>query len=295
VIFEAFDLPTVVTVAPVAGGLAVQWMWFKRRLNAGRRAAEDRAAASRREAMRAMHDALVATERAERTRDEFLARMSHELRTPLNAVIGFSRVLEANRAGNQRPEDIQLLRRVRAGGEQLLHLVEDVLEQARIARGNLTVELSDADVAAVTQRVIASHAPRAATRGLSLNGTVPWTPVNAPLDSGKFEQVLDHLIENAIKFTASGEVHVELITDGTSGAPLRLTVSDTGIGIPAERIEQIFEPFEQVESDRRRSYDGAGLGLPLARQLCSAMGCDLSVASRPGKGSRFTIEFPGTE
>jgi signal transduction histidine kinase len=253
---------------------------------------DERAAAAQREAMSAIHDAIVATERAHRTRDEFLSRMSHELRTPLNAVIGFSRVLEANRAGNQRPEDLQLLGRVRAGGEQLLRLVEDVLEQARIARGNLTLDVSDADVVAVVQRVIAIHAPRAAMKGLHLDATLPLEPALTPLDAGRFEQVLDHLVENAIKFTASGGIHVELIADEDSGAPIRLVVSDTGIGIPAERIEQIFEPFAQVESDRRRSYGGAGLGLPLARQRCAAMSCVLSVASKPGKGSRFIIEFP---
>src|SRR5687767_9485918 len=116
-----------------------------------------RAEAARREAMRAMEKALREAEAAKKSRQEFLARMSHELRTPLNAVIGFSRVLENNRAGNQRPEDIQLLGRVRAGGEQLLRLVEDVLDQSRIERGHLTLVLEETDVSVIVRNVVKTY------------------------------------------------------------------------------------------------------------------------------------------
>src|SRR3989442_7324082 len=135
------DFDVALAIAPVAGVLAIRELWSRHRLQADLRLREERAQEARREAMRAMQQALEAAADARKSREEFLARMSHELRTPLNAVIGFSRVLQNNRAGNQRPEDLQLLGRVRAGGEQLLRLVDDVLDQSRIERGQLALAL----------------------------------------------------------------------------------------------------------------------------------------------------------
>ena len=254
----------------------------------------ERAEAAKREAMRAMQEALVEAEAARKSREEFLARMSHELRTPLNAVIGFSRVLENNKAGNQRPEDIQLLGRVRAGGEQLLRMVEEVLDQSSIERGQLNLALDKVNVVEITQRAASSFRSTAALKGLRLVTELP-DALNVPatqLDGGRFEQVVQHLIDNAIKFTTQGMVKLTLVTDAATHAPRRLIVADTGIGIPAEQLEEIFEPFAQAETGAGRSYGGAGLGLPLARQLCEAMGCHLSVESEVRVGSRFVIGFP---
>ena len=122
---------------------------------------------------------------------------------------------------------------------------------------------------------------------------LPESAALIALDGGRFEQVLRHLVDNAVKFTGSGSIKITLVTDAASGRPTRLSVSDSGIGIPADRLDQIFVPFEQLESGTRRSYGGAGLGLPLARQLCEAMGCQLLVESTAGSGSRFTVKFPG--
>ena len=251
-----------------------------------------RAEAARREAMRAMHQALVEVETTRRTREEFLARMSHELRTPLNAVIGFSRVLENNRAGNQRPEDIKLLGRVRAGGEQLLRMVEDVLEQSRIERGQLELALEETDVGEIARRVVKEYRSMAAIKGLQLQLELPTEIPTLQLDARRFEQVVQHLVDNAIKFTSDGMVKVTLVTDAATHRPARLVVKDTGIGIPPEQLEEVFEPFAQGETGHDRSYDGAGLGLPLARQLCEAMGCRLTAESQVHVGSRFVIRFP---
>lgn len=252
----------------------------------------ERAESARREAMRAMQQALVEAETAKKSREEFLARMSHELRTPLNAVIGFSRVLENNKAGNQRPEDIQLLGRVRAGGEQLLRMVEDVLDQSSIERGQLSLALVDTDVAAIVRRVVKNYRSMASLKGLKLQMELPGDVPMLRLDAGRFEQVVQHLVDNAIKFTSEGVVKVTLVSDAATARPVRLIVSDTGIGIPAEQLEEIFQPFAQGETGLRRSYGGAGLGLPLARQLCEAMGCCLTVESAPHVGSRFVIRLP---
>ena len=226
--------------------------------------------------------------------EEFLARMSHELRTPLNAVIGFARVLESNRAGNQRPEDLQLLGRVRANGEKLLRLVDDVLDQSRLVRGELKVELADTNVVEVTSRVAEHYRPQAAAKGLRLLALLPESTIPpVRLDPHRFQQVVGHLLDNAVKFTVSGKIKVRLVTDDATRRSVALVITDTGIGIPADKIGQIFEPFEQVDGTKSRSFDGSGLGLSLARELCTAMDCRLTVDSEVGKGSRFTIRFPG--
>ena len=288
-----FDLPFVLATAPF-GVLAIKGLWTRNRPDARLRAREERARRAHREAMRAMQDALIAASAAQKTREEFLARMSHELRTPLNAVIGFSRVLESNRAGNQRPQDIALLHRVRVGGEQLLRVIEDVLNQSSIEGGQLSLELRDTDVGAIVNRVVDDYRELASSKGVHIESVSPESAPPIALDAGRLAQVVEYLVDNAIKFTNDGAVRIILATDGASGRPSRLTVSDTGIGIPANRVDEIFEPFEQLEGSRDRNYGGVGLGLPLARRLCDAMGCALSVESQVGQGSRFTIRFPTT-
>ncbi|HEY8174162.1 MAG TPA: HAMP domain-containing sensor histidine kinase [Gemmatimonadaceae bacterium] len=286
------DWYIALAVAPFAGAFAIRELWSRIQLQMDLRAREERAQAARREAMRAMQDALVATKAADKSREEFLARMNHELRTPLNAVIGFSRVLESNRAGNQRPEDIQLLGRVRAGGEKLLGLIEDVLDQSRIERGQLALALDDTNVVDIASRVVESYRSMAVAKGLRILAVLPEFASTIPLDAGRFEQVLLHLVDNAVKFTISGTVRVTLVTDVATYLPSHLIVADTGIGIPKGHLGRIFEPFEQVDASERRTYGGAGLGLPLARQLCEGMACRLTVESEAGRGSRFTIRFP---
>ncbi|MEX2178909.1 MAG: HAMP domain-containing sensor histidine kinase [Gemmatimonadaceae bacterium] len=227
----------------------------------------------------------------EQTRDEFLSRMSHELRTPLNAVIGFSRVLEANRAGNQRPEDLALLQRVRENGEQLLQLVQDVLDHSRIRRGMLQMHITDTNVADIAATVAARHRRSATEKGVRIVLALPEKAPAVRLDEEQFVQVVRHLVANAVKFTQHGTVNVNVVTDAAN-RPVRLEVVDTGVGIPVANLARIFEPFEQGDAGMGRSHEGAGLGLPLAHQLCEAMGCRLSVVSDPGTGSRFTIHFP---
>jgi signal transduction histidine kinase len=279
-------------IAPVAGALAWRGLWSRRRIQADIREREERVRRDREEVMRAMQEAHAAAEVAQKNREEFLARMSHELRTPLNAVIGFSRVLENNKAGNQRPEDIQLLGRVRAGGERLLRLVEDVLDQSQIEKGQLRLEVHETDVVAIAARVASTYRSFAATKGVRLEAVLPkWAPT-VPLDAPRFEQVLRHLVDNAVKFTASGIVRLAVVTDAATNRPSRIQIADTGIGIPAQALQRIFQPFVQGDGGTARPYGGAGLGLPLAKQLCDAMGCRLSVESEVGIGSRFTIRLP---
>lgn len=286
------ELYLALAVAPFTALMAIRELWSRRRSRDALRSREQEAEIMRREAMRAMHEAVNAERAAQQSRAEFLARMSHELRTPLNAVIGFSRVLEKNGAGNQRPEDVQLLGRVRAGGEQLLRLVEDVLDQSLIEQGQLTLAFDQVDVARIAREVVASYRSSAVAKGLRMLAVLPESCAPIALDGGRFEQVLRHLVDNAVKFTGAGSIKITLVTDAATRRPTRLMVADSGIGIPLDRLDQIFIPFEQVQGGAHRSYSGAGLGLPLARQLCEAMGCTLTVESEVGRGSRFTVRFP---
>ena len=289
------DLQFSLALVPFIGALAIKELWSRIRLTADLRAREEQAETTRREALRAMQEALIKGEAAQKSREEFLARMSHELRTPLNAVIGLSRVLEKNGAGNQRPEDLQLLGRVRASGQQLLRLVEDVLDQSRLGAGELALALEDTNVVDIATRVVRNYRTAAVAKGLRMLAVLPDSALPIRVDAGRFEQVLGHLMDNAVKFTVVGSIKVTMVSDPATGRPTRMIIADTGIGIPPDQIERIFEPFEQVDSSARRTHGGAGLGLPLARQLCEGMGCRLSVESQVGTGSRFTIRFPRTD
>ena len=240
----------------------------------------------------ALSQAFVVLSEVRTSREEFLARMSHELRTPLNAVIGLARVLENNKAGNQRPEDIQLLNRIRANGERLLALIEDVLEHSRAEQGRLEVAPADIDVASITRRVVEEYRCAAKAKGLRLLAIVPDSAQPVRLDPRAYERVLRYLVDNAVKFTGSGSIKVMLVVNSDTGRPVRVVVADTGIGIPEAEIERVFAPYEQLDGTMARRYDGIGLGLPLARELCAAMGCSLDAESEVGKGSRFTVRFP---
>src|SRR5438045_5743289 len=188
------DWHLALALAPFAGAFAIRGLWSRLQLRVDLRAREARAQAVRREAMVAMQQALIVAETARRSREEFLARMSHELRTPLNAVIGFSRVLEKNQAGNQRPQDLELLARVRDSGERLLRLIEGVLDQAGLRAGPLPIALADTDVAAVSRRILSEFEIRARAKGIHIYGMIPRQPCTARLDGGRFEQIVYHLM-----------------------------------------------------------------------------------------------------
>jgi signal transduction histidine kinase len=207
-------------------------------------------------------------------------------------VIGFSKVLESNKAGNQRPEDIEMLKRVRSGGERLLRLIDNVLDQSDMDQGKIEIAPERVDVSVLAERVMDQHRAAASAKGLRMVGVLPPISPSIELDPRRFEQVLGHLIDNAIKFTDAGSVRVVMVSDAATNRPTTLTVSDTGMGIPADSIERLFAPFEQGDNSSRRTHGGSGLGLPLARRLCHAMGCQLVVESQVGRGSRFSIRFP---
>jgi len=222
-------------------------------------------------------------------REEILSRLSHELRTPLNAVIGFSRVLGTNRAGNQRVEDLVMLERIRAGGERVLDLVEDLFDVT--AGPPARPVLVPVNVAAMAAIAVRENMRTATRKGISLDLLVDADGM-VPLDAARLLRVLRKLVSNAVKFTASGGVLVTVRAHAGAGAPAAIVVRDSGIGIPSELQAAIFEPFVQADRGTRRSCEGAGLGLSVARSLAESMNCRLTMESQPGVGSQFVLLFP---
>ena len=218
-----------------------------------------------------------------------LARLSHELRTPLNSVIGFSRVLGTNSAGNQRAEDLAMLERIRASGEQLLGLVEDLFDVSAPTLPPQT--MVPVDVAAAAATAVRESLDMAMKKGISIDLMVEADGL-VSLDAARLLRVLRKLVSNAVKFTSAGGVVVTVRAHAGAGAPASVSVRDSGIGIPRELQAAIFEPFIQVDGSTRRSHEGAGLGLSVARSLAESMKCRLTLESELGAGSQFVLYLP---
>jgi len=228
-------------------------------------------------------------EAASRAKSEFLAMMSHELRTPLNSVIGFSNVLLRNRGGNLRERDLVYLRRIRAGGQHLLSLINELLDLSKIEAGRMRVDRAPVALGSLVDDVIASFEGQLRDRPIALESDVPARLAPVMTDPAKLLQVLMNLIGNAVKFTERGTVMVRVIADPASRRPERIEVADTGIGIPAERQQAIFDAFEQADSSTARRFGGTGLGLAVSKSLCDVMGYGLEVRSEAGVGSVFSV------
>ncbi|HEU5210328.1 MAG TPA: CHASE3 domain-containing protein [Longimicrobiales bacterium] len=241
------------------------------------------------EALRAARDS---AEAANRTKSEFLARMSHELRTPLNSVIGFANILLRNKGGNLRPQDMVYLERINENGGHLLTLINDVLDLSKIEAGKIELEITTFSLSELIDEVLRQWDGQMPA-GLALRAEVPGGIAPIDSDRARLKQVLINLVSNAVKFTERG--HVTVKVDAEAFAPRRILVSDTGIGIEADRLGPIFEAFEQAESSTARRYGGTGLGLPISRRLCHLLGYSLEVESQVGSGTTFTIDLAPPE
>jgi len=254
------------------------------------------------EELQAAYDQLVARQRelelaragaedASRAKSQFLTTMSHELRTPLNAIGGYVQLMEMEIQGPLTEQQRHSLDRIARSQRHLLRLVNEVLNLARIEAGRVDFALEDLVMADVVASVVPMVEPQLASAGLRLESSVD-PALRAVADWEKTQQILINLLTNASKFTpAGGCVNVEAIAE-TGARRLLLRVADTGIGISADRLASVFEPFVQVHPEPARRAEGTGLGLAISRDLARGMGGDLTAESTPGVGSIFTLSLP---
>ena len=248
-----------------------------------------------REAVQARRDAEEAraqAEEANQAKSAFLAAMSHELRTPLNAISGYVDLLEMGIRGPVTAAQVEDLGRIRRSARHLLGLIDDVLGFARLGAGSLTYHVREVPLAPLLADAEIMVAPQSAERGLRLT-IHPCPPeLRVRADAEKAQQILLNLLGNAIKFTPQGgEVEVSWAAEP---GRVRVAVRDTGVGIPSEKLAQVFEPFVQVDRQYAPSV-GVGLGLAISRELARAMGGELTAQSTPGAGSTFTVSLAAVE
>lgn len=238
-----------------------------------------------------LHEAKDAAEAANRTKSQFLANMSHELRTPLNAIIGYSEMLAEEAGDLGRPDFVQDLERIRSSGRHLLSVINEVLDLSKIEAGRMDVFLETFELKPLIKGVIESVAPLVTANGNHLELRVDRAVAGMHTDQTKLRQILLNLLSNACKFTQDGSITVEA---GLSPAAdeLVLSVRDTGIGMSAEQLARLFQPFTQADASTTRKYGGTGLGLTISRHFAQMMGGDIAVASDAGKGTVFTVRLP---
>jgi PAS domain S-box-containing protein len=227
-------------------------------------------------------------EEANRVKDEFLAMLSHELRTPLNAVLGYTRMLRDGHLGPDRRE--RAIETIERNANLLGQLVADVLDVSSIVTGKVRLNMTSCDLNSIVQAATDVVRPSADAKGIELRIEAPKTPVRATCDGERMQQVFWNLLSNAVKFTPSGEVAIALTN---SGGRAKVTVTDTGVGIPAHALPFIFQRFWQGETAAHRGTGGLGLGLALARHFVELHGGTIQAASEgEGKGATFVVMLP---
>jgi CheY-like chemotaxis protein/CHASE3 domain sensor protein len=230
-------------------------------------------------------------QRASRYKSEFLANMSHELRTPLNSALILAKLLGDNPQGNMSAEQVKFAESIYASGNDLLVLINDILDIAKVEAGKLELVPEDVAIAKMAKNLEMTFTPLAGQKQLAFRLDVrPDAPAALVTDRQRVEQILKNLLSNALKFTERGEV--ALTVSGAPGGGASFAVSDSGIGIPAEQQEVIFEAFRQADGTTSRRYGGTGLGLSISRDLTQLLGGTLTVHSVPGTGSTFTLHLP---
>jgi signal transduction histidine kinase len=238
----------------------------------------------------AERDARAAAEAANRAKAAFLASMSHELRTPLQAALGFAQLMRSGLYGPVTDEQAEVLGRVERSQTHLARLIDDILDFARLEAGRVRISLGSVVVAEVFDDLAPILEPQAEAKRIMLEVTAPANRMVVRADRHRLQQILINLVGNAIKFTPEGgRVAVDAFDDD---ARVIIRVADSGLGIPADRLQSIFEPFVQVDSEFTRRASGAGLGLAISRDLARMMGGELTVESEIGKGSVFSVSLP---
>jgi PAS domain S-box-containing protein len=232
-------------------------------------------------------------EAANRSKSSFLAAMSHELRTPLNAIAGYTELLEIGIHGPITPEQQKALNRIKHSERYLLSLINEVLNYARLEAGAIKYDITEIVVNDALAKAESFVLPLVRQKGLQLRIEQCDPALVMTADDAKLSQVLLNLLSNAVKFTESGGIITT--TASRAGDSVEIMIADTGIGIPADHLESIFDPFVQVGRTLSSPHEGTGLGLAISRDLARGMGGELTARSTPGVGSTFTLRLPGGE
>jgi signal transduction histidine kinase len=253
-----------------------------------------------------LQESLERLKELDRLKSNFLATISHELRTPLTSVIGYSEMLLDGLAGPLAPEQREYVATIMEKGDHLLQMITSILDVSKIESGQLKLAVSEVDLAEVVEEAVRTVVPLAGKKGQSLDLVVEGALPVMRVDRDKVRQILVNLLGNAVKFTPEdGKIEVRAGLSPTSHVPdevdpfdpyagqeLRVRVTDTGIGIPADQHQKIFENFYQVDSSSTREYGGSGIGLSIAKSYAEAHGGRIIVESEVGKGSAFTVYLP---
>lgn len=240
-------------------------------------------------ALEELHKAKKQIEESLKVKEQFLANMSHEIRTPMNAIIGFTNLLLKKELD---PENKQYLQAIKTSGQNLLVIINDILDFSKLESGKITIENIPFKLTQVVATVVDLMLPKAIEKNIKLSYSVEKDiPETLTGDPTRLNQILINLVGNAIKFTKEGGVKIVVskLSDETEDVSLRFAVSDTGIGIPPESIDKIFEGFTQASNDTTRKYGGTGLGLTITKQLIELQGGEISVSSKVNEGSSFVF------
>ena len=228
---------------------------------------------------------------ASRLKSEFLANMSHELRTPLNGVIGFSELLVDEKAGPLNAKQKEFLGDILNSARHLMQVINDVLDLSKIEAGRMSIAPEPFEPGRSVEEVCAVLAPVARKKRIAIRQEIALADARVTLDPQRFKQVLYNLLSNAVKFSHDGG-DVDVVLDAPRPGRLRLRVSDRGIGIREEDIGKLFVEFQQIDASSARRYEGTGLGLALTRKIVELQRGSISVQSKPGAGSTFTVDLP---
>jgi signal transduction histidine kinase len=250
----------------------------------------------RHELEESLRDALRSAQAANRSKSEFLSAMSHELRTPLNAIGGHAQLIEMELHGPINDAQRDALARVQRSQRHLLAMINDLLNCARCDAGLVDYAIEHLAIGPAIDDIVTTLAPIAAAKGLDCAITAPplgEASVLVQADAEKLQQILHNLVGNAIKFSPAGaRITIDAVRCATDASLAEVHVSDTGVGIPVEKLGSIFEPFVQLGGSMTSQRDGVGLGLSISRMLARGMGGDLTVQSEVGAGSTFTLTLP---